>query len=142
MAGRRSDVGDDEADQDRPAVQQLLVEELAAPVLELSDRRLAQGPAAATGKIETPLMGFRVVEPQAESFDVTRRAVDDKLDQIGASVQNLADGGRAIVLHPGGRAGEGMHQALQVGFPGADLEVEIVLSVAWTVGLRGGRAQQ
>ena len=44
-------------------MQHFLVEKLAAAIFESANRGLAQGTAAAVGKIETPLMGLRIVQP-------------------------------------------------------------------------------
>jgi len=50
----RSDVRNYKSDKDRPAIECLLIEKLAAPILELADRRLAHSAAVAVGKIEAP----------------------------------------------------------------------------------------
>jgi hypothetical protein len=52
----RSDIGDDEADQDGAAVECFLVDEFAPSILELADCRNAQNAAAAAGDIQAPLM--------------------------------------------------------------------------------------
>jgi hypothetical protein len=61
-AGRRGDVRDDEADQDGPAVDGLLIEELAPAVLEFADHGLAQGAAGAAGT-----QAFLTLHPSAAS---------------------------------------------------------------------------
>ena len=50
---------DDEADEDRPAVQRPLAEEFAAPVFELAGDGRGQGAARAVRKIEAPLASSR-----------------------------------------------------------------------------------
>ena len=70
-----SDVRDNKSNIDGSAIECFLVVKLAASILELADRGLAHGPAAAAGKIEAPLVRLRIVEPQVQSFDVTRWAI-------------------------------------------------------------------
>ena len=55
---------------------------------------------------------------------------DFELHQVGAALPHLAHLGRAVVLDPGVRAAERMLEARQVRLPGADLEVEVVLTIA------------
>jgi hypothetical protein len=74
MTGPRGDVGNHEPNQDGSALENFLVEELSASVLELPDCRLAQGATAAAGEVEAPLMRLGVVETQAQGFNVPRRA--------------------------------------------------------------------
>jgi len=45
-------------------MQHFLVEKLAAAIFESANRGLAQDTAVAVGKIETPLMGLRIVQPE------------------------------------------------------------------------------
>jgi hypothetical protein len=130
MAGGRRDVGNNESNKDGAAVEHFLVEELSPAVFELPNRGLAQATAAVTRKVEAPLMGLGVVQTQAQSFNVARWAIDDKLYQIGAAIQNLPNDGSPIVFDPSGRARQGTLEAPQVSFPGANLEVKIVLPIA------------
>jgi hypothetical protein len=58
----RSDVRPDHSNQDGSAIKWLLIEKLAAAILELADRGHAQGTAAAAGEILTPLVGLGIVE--------------------------------------------------------------------------------
>lgn len=106
-----------------------LIEELAPAVLELAYRGLAQRAAAAAGEIEAPLMRFGVVESQVQAFEVTSRAVGFELHQIGAAIPDFSDDGGSLVFDPGRGARQGMQEALQMRFPSADLEVEIVLPI-------------
>ena len=52
----RSDVRPDHSNQDGSAIEWLLIEKLAAPILELAGGGHTQGTAAAVGKILAPLM--------------------------------------------------------------------------------------
>src|SRR5258707_456170 len=70
-----------------------------------------------------------------------RCGVGLELRQIRPTVPHLAHHGRAIELHPGGGTAQGMHEPLQMGFPYADLEVEIMLPVA-AFGRRGRRLRR
>src|SRR5262249_31165048 len=101
----RSDVGNDESDEDRAAVQRFLIEKLASSVLEFTERRLAQGPAAGAGKIQTPLPGLRIVQTDAHAFEVTRGPVAHKYDQVSPPAPDFADHGRAFIVDPGSRSG-------------------------------------
>src|SRR5262249_43379730 len=121
--------GDDEPHEDSAAVEGLLVVELAAAVLELADGRLAQRPAARIGEVEARLAGGRVVEPEAHALEVAGRAVGHQLHEVGLAVQDAPYERGALVFEPGLRAGERMIQAFELRFPGADLEIEVVLSV-------------
>src|SRR5262249_23202363 len=125
----RSDVRDHEAHQDRFAIEGFLVDELAPAVLEATDRGYAQSTARAVGEIEAPLAGVRVVQAQGQGLDVTGRPVDVKLYEVGAAVPDFSHDGGAVVFDPVRGAGQGMHEALQVRLPGADLEIEVMLTV-------------
>lgn len=129
-AGIRSDVRDHESNEDRSAVQGFLGEELAASILELTDRRWAQDPAGDARKIEAPLAGFGVVQTQAQRPDVACRPIDVELHQIGATVPDLSNDGGTFVFDPGPGPGQGTNEARQASFPGADLEVEVVLPIS------------
>ncbi len=130
MGGIRRDVRYDESDKNGPTIQQFLIVELAAPIVELPDRGLGHDAVVAVGKIEAPLIRLRIVETQAQTFEVTGWAIGLELQQIGAAIPDLADDRRAFHVDPGRRAGQGMQAALYVCFPGADLEIEIMLAVA------------
>src|SRR6266850_8079509 len=80
--GRRRDVMDDKPYKDRLSVQHLVVIELAAPVLELTDGRRRQAAIVRTGEVQAPLPRFRVVEPKAQALKVPTRAVGFELDQV------------------------------------------------------------
>src|SRR6185436_2974779 len=84
------DVGDDEPDEDRAAVERLLRVELAAAVPELADRRRREQAVAGVREVETPLPRLRVVETQAESFEMAVRSVRAELHEIPAAVPDLA----------------------------------------------------
>ena len=74
-------------------------------------------------------MRFGVVESQVQAFEVTSRAVGFELHQIGAAIPDFSDDGGSLVFDPGRGARQGMQEALQMRFPSADLEVEIVLPI-------------
>ncbi len=57
----RSDARDNKSNIAGSAIQCFLVEKLAASIFESANRGLAQGTAVAVRKIETPLMGLRIV---------------------------------------------------------------------------------
>ena len=57
----RLDVRNDKSNKNGFAIEKLLVEKLAASILELADRGLAQCTGVAIRKIEAPLVGFRIV---------------------------------------------------------------------------------
>src|SRR6266700_278992 len=63
-AGGRRDVGPDVADEDGPAVDEVLVEELAASVGERPDRRPIEPPLRAVRPVQAPLPGVPVVEAE------------------------------------------------------------------------------
>jgi len=96
-----SDVRPDISHENGSPVQCFLIEELAAPILELTDRGLAQRAAAAVGRVETPLVGLGIVETQRQNFEVTCWAIGLELREIGAAIPNLSDDGRALVFDPG-----------------------------------------
>ena len=58
----RGDVRPDHPNHDGSAIKWLLIEKLAAAILELADRGHAQGTAAAAGEMLTPLVGLGTVE--------------------------------------------------------------------------------
>jgi len=100
----RSDVGDDKSNKNGATMQHFPVEKLAAAIFESANRGLAQGTAAAVGKIETPLMGLRIVQPQGQRFYVTFRAIDLEHQQIGSAIPDLSDEGSTFIFGPGGGA--------------------------------------
>jgi hypothetical protein len=53
------------SNKDASVIEQFVVEELAATILELSDIGPFHGAVGAVGPIDAPLAGFRVVEAQA-----------------------------------------------------------------------------
>jgi hypothetical protein len=97
----RGDVGDHKADEDGAAIQRFLIVEFAAAIAELSDSGLAENAAADVGEVKAPLAGLRIVEAQAERFDMAGGTVDLKFDEIGAAIPNFSDDRGAVVLDPG-----------------------------------------
>src|SRR5712692_1371028 len=104
MGRIRSDVRDDKSNENGSAIKWFLIEKLAAPILELADGGLAQGAVVAVGKIETPLVGLRIVQTQGQTFDVTCWAIGLELHQIGAAIPNLSDDGSTLIFDPGSGA--------------------------------------
>ena len=71
MCGVRRDVRPNVSNQDRPVIQSVLAEKLAASILEFADRGWqAQNAGLAVCPIQAPLMSFRIVQAQGEAFDV------------------------------------------------------------------------
>src|SRR4051794_15251429 len=66
------DVRDDKSHQNCAPVERFLIIELPAAILEFTDRRNRHCPGSAVREIETPLMGFGIVESQAQRDDVAR----------------------------------------------------------------------
>src|SRR6266849_4312763 len=104
MARIRSDVRYDKSNIDGSTTKCFLVEKLAASILELADRGLAQGTVVAVGKIEAPLVGLGIVEMQVQTFEVPFRAIGLEFYQIGAAIPDLADDGSTLIFDPGGGA--------------------------------------
>jgi hypothetical protein len=62
------DVTPDSSHQDQPAIERVLVEELASPVLKRADQGRINNAHLAIDKDLTPLMRLRVVEKQSQCF--------------------------------------------------------------------------
>src|SRR6266487_331310 len=133
--GVRRNVGEHIADENSAPAEVLLIEKLPAPVPELADRGHAQRSGGTVGKVQAPLMGLRIVEPQGEAFDAARGPIDDELHQIGLAVPHLSDDGCPVVRDPRRIPAQRMTEASQLRSPGADLEVEIVTAVPVPRGL-------
>jgi hypothetical protein len=89
------DIGDDEAHQDGPATEDLLIVKLAASVPELAcGRGEGQGSAGAVGVIQSPLARLRIVKAQGQGLETTRRPVDFELNEVGPAVPDLPDDAR------------------------------------------------
>jgi len=131
MAGVWRDVRNHEANENRPAVEHLLIEKLAASILELANRRRAHRTSAAVGEVEAPLMRFGIVEAQAQALEVPCRAIGHEFQQIRAAIPNRAHNRCAVVLDPRRGARQRVLKALQMSFPGPDFKFEIMLPVAW-----------
>src|SRR6266576_832327 len=85
----RSDIRYNEPNQDGPVIEGFLIEKLAAPVLEFSDCRLAQGAILAVGKIQTPLAGLGIVQTQRQRFNLTFWPIDLEFYEIRPSIPHL-----------------------------------------------------
>jgi len=130
MAGIGTGLCYHESHKDGPAVQRFLVVEFASAILEFANGGLTEGTVACVREIEAPLVRLRVIESQAQAFKVPLRAVHLKLHEIGNAAPDLADRRDAIALHPSGGPGQWMDQALEMGFPCADLKVEVMLAIS------------
>jgi hypothetical protein len=67
------DVTPDTSHHDRPAIERVLVEELASPVLKRADQGRIHNAHLAIDKDLTPLIRLRVVEKQSQCFPVAFR---------------------------------------------------------------------
>ncbi len=128
--GIRFDVGNDKADQDRPSVKGFLVIKFAATILERADGRRTHAAGRAAGKVETPLVRLRIVEPQTQGLDVSSRAFHVELHEVRPPVPYFPDFGRSPVFHPGIGMTQRMLETPKVRVPFSDLEIKIVLPVA------------
>jgi len=93
------------SNKDCSSIECLLVEEFAAPVLELADRGDTQRTGFTVSEIQAPLVGLWIIQPQIKTFDVTRRAVGFEFHQISAAIPNLANNGSASISGPNMRTG-------------------------------------
>src|SRR6185437_8666922 len=75
----RGDVKETVSRENRSAIEYFLIVEFAAPILEFAYHRLFQR-TPTTGPIQTPLMRVRIVQSEAQAFDVTGRAAHLKLE--------------------------------------------------------------
>src|SRR6185312_2158664 len=103
--------------------------EHATTVGELAVRRLLHGAVAAAGEVLAPLPGLRVVEEQRHALEVAAGSRGFDLLDVGAPVpQGLVDHG-SVEFGPCADARCGDVPTLDVGTPGAEMEVEGVLLV-------------
>src|SRR5437762_10558515 len=140
VSGVGSDVRPVLANEDDAAVVGVLAEELAASVFEFAHIGWTTERAVlAVGPVKTPLMSFRIVKAQRETFDAAGWTGDVELLEPGAAVPHFARYGRAVKLDPGVGSGHGMQETLEVNLPGAAFKIEVVLAVAFVgAGLRCG----
>ena len=117
MVRIRSDIGPRAPQQDGAAIEYLLVEQLAATIPELADRRCVQYAVPATGIVLAPLVRLRIVEKQGQAFPVTVGTICIDLLQLAAAIPDFADSHCAIL------------QARDVRLPGSEVEIEIVLPI-------------
>jgi len=135
MVRVRGDVRPHEPDQDAPAIEGVLAIKLATSILEFTDQgRLAQGAVVDVGEGLAPLMRLWVVEEESESLKVRRAIARFELFKIGSPIPDLAHRDGPIQFDPGCGAGQGMNEPLDVCLEGAEVEVEVVLTI--TKGLR------
>src|SRR5438270_2983581 len=129
MARARAHDRDDKADEDRAAAERLLVVKLAAPVAELADRRRRKRAVGRIREVERPLPRLRVVQTEAEPFEVTSRPVRRQLDEVRLPIPHLPHHRRPVHLDPRIRSRERMQPPLQMRVPRPDLEVEVARPV-------------
>ena len=101
-------------------------------ILEFADHGLnglAKSGILAVGPINAPLMGLRVIYPQGQALDMTCRAIGLEFLQISPTVPNFSRHRSAVEFDPGFGANQAILEARQMNFSGANLEIEIVLSV-------------
>src|SRR5512146_1315657 len=143
MRRARCDAGPDVAHQAVTPIVRVLGIELTDAVAELPDgRRPHQGPCFARGPVDAPLAGLRVVEAQGQSLDRPARPPHLHLLELGTAVPDLAGLRRAVELDPPLRARQRVHQPLHAKLPGAELEVEIMLSIVGAGHLRRAGANR
>src|SRR5580698_8618472 len=116
MWGVGGQVGPIKSNQNGFAIDCVLSKELAVSVLELADLGWVEDTDLAVGPIEPPLVGFRIVNAQGQTFDVAGGAVEFNLVDGGAIINLAADTG-PVKFDPGSGTGQGMQAALQVIFP-------------------------
>src|SRR6267154_1481452 len=112
------DVGPDESDQYRPALEQFLIVELAAPVREFPDGRLTQCTVVAIGEINAPLAGLRVIEKECEALEVSGRTARLNFFELGATPPDRPYGDGAFHLHPAPGPRQGVLETTDVRLPG------------------------
>src|SRR6185436_11388011 len=104
LARVRVTAADDEAHEDRAAVERFLIVELAASAPELADHWRRQRTACAVREVQTPLARIGIVETQRETLEPSSRTFHVQLHEIGTTIPHLANDRGAFVLDPRGRA--------------------------------------
>src|SRR5579871_419317 len=123
-------IGPNEADVDRLVVQFVYAIKFAASILESTNLGAGIHDAVfAVRPINAPLACLRVVEAQRQSLDVAAGTIEFDLLDHGTSIPYLARDEGAIELNPGFRSGEGMIESFEVGLPGTQGKVEVVLAI-------------
>ncbi len=74
-----------------------------------------------------------VVPTQRHEFDLSRRTLSLVFREVGLAAPELLHHGDTIHPDPVFRSGQWMQQARRMRFPGAEVEIEIVRSVARVV---------
>src|SRR5215510_12626223 len=104
-------------------MQRVLAIELAASIRELTHIRWAAHRAVlGVRPIQAPLVGFRIIKAERQTFDASARATHFELLQLSASVPNLSRHRWAVEHHPGVEPSQRMQQPLQMYLAGAQLE--------------------
>ena len=76
-------------------------------------------------------MRLGIVQKQEQIFDVTTcSSIGLEFLKLGAPIPNIAGDQGSTIFDPGGGARQRVLKSAYVGFPGAKMEVEIVLSIA------------
>src|SRR5437762_13723189 len=105
---------------------------------ERADRRWnTNHPVATTCPIQVPLVCFRIVEAQAETFQVTGWSICMHFDQTGASIPNGSYLGNTVVLQPFGRSNQLPVEPRHVHLPMSVIEIEVMRSEERRVGKVG-----
>src|SRR5580692_3361342 len=133
MTGIRGYLRPNIPNQHHSAINCFLIVKLATPVMKFAYRWHPYGSNFAVREIQAPLVRLRVIQMHIQSFHVTRRTIRLEFDDIAFSVPDLAHHRSALVFAPGVRASKRMSYAsiqLEVGFPGTDFKIKIVLAIA------------
>src|SRR5712671_7564756 len=97
---------------------------------ERADRRWNTNDAVATTcPIQVPLVRFRIVEAQTETFQVTGWSICLHFDQTGASIPNGSYLRGAVVFQPFSRTNQLPVEPRYVHLPMPIIEIEIMVTV-------------
>src|SRR5207253_10242147 len=87
------------ADENVFSVEQLLIKELAATIFEPAYRRRhTDNAVAAGGPIQVPLMVFRIIEAQTQTFQAPSWSFHLHFDKVGAAIPERSDIGSAVIF--------------------------------------------
>src|ERR1700722_3992040 len=118
-----------EADENRLVVDRIHRKKFADSILEFANLRRIEHADLYIRPIETPLMRSRIVRPQCQPFDLSRRTtITKELIDLRPVVNRPADTG-SLVIHPGVGTGERIQTATQMVFPGTEKRIEVVRTV-------------
>src|SRR5215469_14241835 len=125
----RLNVRPDSPNQNGAVVEGVLAVELSPAVPEFANERLCQFAEPAVGEELAPLMCLRVVEKESEALPVTVRSVSLDLFQERAPVPDLVHRDGAVELDRLSVSRQRVGDALDMGVPHAEVEIEIVLPI-------------